>query len=131
MFTKVKGHAKQADVDRGAVLLADKLGNDGADLLAVSGAAEHAIDEAIVWRAALQRAAAEESQRMVLAVLAARRLQLAHRDGSATADANVGEEIEVVHACQWKWRCRLTNLRVAATRGTALWLFPESKPSYY
>ena len=39
----VKGHAKMIDVQRGRTTLLDKYGNDGADELAVAGAAQHPV----------------------------------------------------------------------------------------
>ena len=59
VFTKVKGHALDVDVERGRVEACDKFGNDGADLLAVDGAASHCVARGIVARTHARKAAAQ------------------------------------------------------------------------
>ena len=54
-FTKVKGHATKDDVRCGRVQAIDKLGNDAADELAVSGASEHAVPEGILGGASRRK----------------------------------------------------------------------------
>ena len=44
----VKGHARDVDVELGRMTLQDKKGNDGADQLAVAGAALHQVPADIV-----------------------------------------------------------------------------------
>ncbi len=73
VFTWVKGHAKQIDVDRGRVNLIDKLGNDGADLLAVEGARAHPVPRQVLKRAVERRKTAVAVHEMMLKILQARR----------------------------------------------------------
>ena len=71
-FTKVKGHAKQIDVDRGHVSVIDKYGNDAADALACAGADMHAVPSAIVEDFGWRYSQAATTQRMMVAILEAR-----------------------------------------------------------
>ena len=75
----MKGHATRCDIARGRSTELDKWGNDGADALAVAGAALHAVPvPAGILEAARQRTSTAKSkntkcvQRMMLAVLKAR-----------------------------------------------------------
>ena len=70
----VKGHAKKCDIVRGRTTELDKWGNDGADALAVAGAALHSVTVPVeIVEAAKQRKAnAKCVQRMMIAVLKAR-----------------------------------------------------------
>ena len=70
----VLGHAKLVDVRRGRTSLIDKVGNDGADALAVAGAATHAVSSDIVECAALRRHVAMHVHAMMLAITKARQL---------------------------------------------------------
>ena len=47
-FTKARGHVTMEDVRRGRASMQDKIGNDGADKLAVSGARHHAAPSDLV-----------------------------------------------------------------------------------
>lgn len=71
----VKGHAKMIDVQRGRTTLLDKDGNDGADALAVAGAAQHAIDTDIVSLSDLRKKRAKDVHRMFIAIVRERRVQ--------------------------------------------------------
>ena len=44
----VKGHVTQMDIDRGRSTYEDKLGNHGADKLAVAGASQHQVPSEVV-----------------------------------------------------------------------------------
>ena len=55
------------------MLARDKFGNDGADLLAVEGAASHSVPPGIVARAHARKAAAKGLHRMMLDIVAFRR----------------------------------------------------------
>jgi len=68
----VKGHAKRIDVERGRTTEMDKRGNDGADLLAVAGAAMHRVSDELVESAQQRRCTAVRVQQMMVAVLKAR-----------------------------------------------------------
>ena len=68
----VKGHAKSIDVERGRTTREDKIGNDGADLLAVAGAAMHVVDAEVVAAASLRKRNAIHVQQMMVAILKAR-----------------------------------------------------------
>ena len=72
--TCVKGRAKSIDVERGRTTREDKIGNDGADLLAVAGAAMHEVPVEIVEAASLRKRNAVHVQQMMVAVLKARLL---------------------------------------------------------
>ena len=71
-LTKVKGHAKQIDVDRGHVMEIDKIGNDGADALACAGADMHLVPPAIIDDAGWRVKQAMTTQRMMIAIVKAR-----------------------------------------------------------
>ena len=66
-LTKVKGHATEEDVARGAVAQADKVGNDEADTLAVAGALRRFDPESLETIAT-----AMNIQRMMVEIYAAR-----------------------------------------------------------
>ena len=63
------GHAKAIDVARGRTTREDKVGNDGADALAVAGAASHAVPSEVLDRAAERRHVAKSVHAMMLHVL--------------------------------------------------------------
>ena len=71
-ISKVKGHASHRDVKQGKVKMQDKLGNDGADTLATTGAAAHALPPHVVRRVMLRFAVAEDVQRLMVDVVTAR-----------------------------------------------------------
>ena len=73
--TWVKGHAKEIDVARGRTTREDKIGNDGADKLAVAGAAAHGVQSEVVEAAAERRRLAMQTHEMMLSILIARQLQ--------------------------------------------------------
>ena len=68
----VKGHAKDIDVARGRTTREDKMGNDGADKLAVAGAAAHKVAVEVVQAAADRRQVATQTYKMMLSILLAR-----------------------------------------------------------
>ena len=68
----VLGHAKRIDVMRGRTSWEDKLGNDGADALAVAGAASHAAPVEVIASAKSRRLLALSVQAMMLAIARAR-----------------------------------------------------------
>ena len=97
--TWVKGHAKAIDVKRGRTTHEDKIGNDGADALAVAGAAMHEVSAEIVAAASLRKRNAVHVQQMMVAILKARFLV----ESQATNDAEcpdrgseMGDCIEVL-----------------------------------
>ena len=69
---RVKGHAKQIDIDRGRTTEEDKKGNDGADALAVAGAQLHPVPTEVLEAAKNRKQWAICVQQMMLAVLKAR-----------------------------------------------------------
>ena len=89
-FTKVLGHATKIDVQRGRVLACDKLGNDGADEYACTGADQHAVPASILQDLKLRRAAAVEVQSMMVEILKTRRIR-------APAQAPVSDDVEAEH----------------------------------
>ena len=89
-FTKVKGHAKDMDVQRGHVLACDKLGNDGADEWACAGADQHAISEALLSDVRFRKMSASGVQKMMLEILRVRRQ-------SEQALAHAADDLEPAH----------------------------------
>ena len=71
-ISKVKGHASHRDVKRGKVKMQDEVGNDGADALATTGAAAHALPPHVVRRTMLQFAVTEDVQRLMVDIVTAR-----------------------------------------------------------
>ena len=71
----VKGHATVADVDRGRTTSEDKAGNDGADKLAVDGAAMHRVPPEVVAAAQARRQTAKRTHEMMVAILIERQKQ--------------------------------------------------------
>ena len=71
----VKGHAKQIDIERGRTTWEDKLGNDGADEMAVQGASTHKVPAEVVARAKARRRIARETHEMMVAILVERQIQ--------------------------------------------------------
>ncbi len=69
VFTKVKGHAKARDVERGYVTMEDKEGNDGADQLAVQAALAQAAPRELVAKAQRKKATATDTHWMMLSIL--------------------------------------------------------------
>ena len=69
----------------------DKFGNDGADLLAVEGAASHCVAPGIVARTHARKTAAHGLHRMMLGIIAQRRLSEAALRGSLLAEDEVPE----------------------------------------
>ena len=82
--TWLKWHAKDVDVARGRTTREDKIGNDGADMLAVAGAAAHNVDREVVQVAAERRRIAIQTHKMMLSILLAR--QACENDASHEAD---------------------------------------------
>ena len=90
----VKGHATRVDAERGRTTEEDKTGNDGADALAVAGAALHTVSVEVVGSARQRRKCATSVQKMMLAVLKAR-LRAEHEQNDDEADgADRGSEID-------------------------------------
>ena len=84
----VKGHATETDVVRGRVTREDKIGNDGADTLAVAGAALHTISSEVVAVACQRRRHAIQTHRMMLAILAERN---SHEQEAADRGSEMGD----------------------------------------
>ena len=70
----VKGHAKDIDVERGRTTREDKIGNDGADKLAVAGAASHHVSAEVVADAQARRETARRTHEMMVASVVVERL---------------------------------------------------------
>ena len=87
----VKGHAKKIDVERGRTTEEDKLGNDGADALAVAGAKLHPVPSEVLGSARQRKQWATAVQQMMVAVLKARLLAEAPCDA---AKADRGSECD-------------------------------------
>ena len=68
----VLGHAKPIDVERGRTTECDKLGNDGADALAVQGALRHRVSQTVIQDAKRRCEMARDVHRMMLQILQAR-----------------------------------------------------------
>ena len=73
-FVKVKGHAKDEDVESGRVTPLDKHGNDSADSLARAGADAHAVPPVVVEQYAARRLCAKEVQCMMVRILQRRKI---------------------------------------------------------
>ena len=86
----VLGHAKRIDVLRGRTTWADKLGNDGADELAVAGAATHAIPADITESAQSRMCAAMNVHTMMLDITRARQ---SARPAECDRDADRGSDL--------------------------------------
>jgi len=71
----VKGHAKKIDIDRGVTTWEDKLGNDGADQLAVAGAKSHEILCDVLDDALQRKSCAQAVQGMMICIVKARMLE--------------------------------------------------------
>ena len=97
--TWVKGHAKAIDVARGRTTDEDKRGNDGADKLAVAGAAMHQVSAEVVAAASLRKTNALHVQQMMVAILKARFLaeSLARNDAECPdRGSEMGDCIETL-----------------------------------
>ena len=81
----VKGHAKPVDVLRGRTTEEDRLGNNGADSLAVAGARMHQVPVEVVASAAERKQYAKHVHEMMVAILKAR--LAAEGELSSEADA--------------------------------------------
>ena len=84
----VKGHATETDFARRRATREDKIGNDGADKLAVSGAALHTISFEVVADACQRRRHAIQTHRMMLAILAERN---SHEQEAADRGSEMGD----------------------------------------
>jgi len=71
----VKGHAKDIDVQRGRTTHEDKVGNDGADALAVAGAAAHRVPPEVVAAAKARQKMAKQTHEMMVTILTERQKQ--------------------------------------------------------
>jgi len=98
LFTKVKGHAKDIDVQCGHVLACDKFGNDGADHYACAGADQHAVPGAVVEAVRLQQIAALRVQKMMVEILCTRRIRLVRQAGSLDDALEVEHELAELDA---------------------------------
>ena len=96
-FVKVKGYASSEDVCAGRVEAIDKEGNDGADELAVAGAALHAISDEARGAAQRQRILAEGVQRNTFTILQdwEEAQEMAQREHRAEVQAAELEEVPV------------------------------------
>ena len=75
IVTWVKGHTTEMDVTRGRTTREDKDGNDGADKLAVAGAATHHVLPEVVAAAKARRLLAKRTHEMMVAILIERQKQ--------------------------------------------------------
>ena len=91
----VLGHAKRIDVLRGRTTWEDKLGNDGADVLAVAGAATHAIPPEIIQKANDRRCVAIRVHTMMLDITRARQsANLVECEGDADRGSDLGDDFD-------------------------------------
>ena len=74
-FLEVKGHASKIDIERGRTTWEDKIGNDGADKLAVDGASTHKVSAEVVAHAKARRRIAKGTHEMMVAILVERQVQ--------------------------------------------------------
>ena len=88
-FVKVVGHAKDSDVQSGAVQQCDKDGNDAADKLATWAAAQHEAPADLVWRAASRRAMTSATQKMMVKIIERR----AERERQLTGGGQMLHEV--------------------------------------
>ena len=65
----VKGHATRRDVQMGRTTSEDKVGSDGADLMAVVGAASHRVPSEVLTSAKKRRELAKRTQQMMVNIL--------------------------------------------------------------
>ena len=87
----VKGHASNLDIVRGRTTAADKAGNDGADRLAVAGAASHQVPEDVAGAALSRRIQAKAVHQMMLAILCARRAEELEVNDEADRGSALGD----------------------------------------
>ncbi|CAE8636974.1 unnamed protein product [Polarella glacialis] len=71
-MSKVKGHATHRDVKAGRVMFIDKTGNDWADFLATTGAAQHAASEHVVQAAKARLLVGRSVQHMMANIVSQR-----------------------------------------------------------
>ena len=95
--TWVKGHAKLIDVVRGRTTEEDKRGNDGADALAVAGAALHQVSPEVVAAANLRTHTALHVQQMMVAILKARFLAEGQTPNDAEGPDRGSEMGDCIH----------------------------------
>ena len=97
--TWVKGHAKLADVASGRTTHEDMVGNNGADELAVLGAAQHEVCPDVVAAAFERRRCANMLHSMMVDIVVLRRsLEASMRDGRpasaltvSTSEPDIGD----------------------------------------
>ncbi len=87
--SKVKGHASRRDIRTGKVKLQDKIGNDAADRLATAGAAAHSLPQSRVRAVKLRAAVAEDVQRLMVDIIAARGVHPQRLHAAAPSTARV------------------------------------------
>ena len=80
---------------RGRTTSEDKFGNDGADKLAVAGAATHRILSEVVVAAAERRRIAMQTHKMMLAILIARQSQENNEEHDADRGSDMGDCMEL------------------------------------
>ena len=91
----VKGHAKDIDVERGRTTREDKIGNDGADKLAVAGAAAHSVLPEVIACAKSRRDLAKRTHEMMVAILLERQKQESHlAEVVADRGSEMGDDME-------------------------------------
>jgi hypothetical protein len=87
------------DVQRGRTTLADKVGNDGADKLAVAGAEQHAVDMEIIAASVLRKQHAKDVQHMFIAIIKARQLQEQCLDAAGDVGDRGSDAGDCMHPC--------------------------------
>jgi ribonuclease HI len=121
----VKGHAKRVDIERGRTTEEDKWGNDGADALAVAGAAMHEVSAEVVAAARQRKEYARTVQRMMVSILQARFTAEETHNDAAEADrgSEVGSDTELLHVSGTEptcaWACNEFELLDLYVSGTA------------
>ena len=95
------GHARRVDVLKGGSTREDKFGNDGADALAVAGAASHAVPADVVEGAQCRTHLALNVHSMMLAIVCARQTECPIScGGEADRGSDLGEDtIDVLSDC--------------------------------
>jgi ribonuclease HI len=93
----VKGHAKPVDVLRGRTTEEDRLGNNGADSLAVAGARMHQVPAEVVDIAQERKQHARQLHRMMLQILKARLAAETQDHPGIDRGSEPGDVLEFVH----------------------------------
>ena len=93
----VKGHATRRDVQMGRTTSEDKVGNDGADLMAVVGAASHRVPSEVLTSAKKRRELAKRTQQMMVNILLERQRQerSLHEEMGPDRGSEAGDAVNV------------------------------------